>query len=94
MTSLQDYLAQQGATFVACADLRGVPAEARPGYGYMWWLNTGKQALKDAPEHIYYAAGFGGNYIVVDEKNDLVVVVRWMGNLNDFMKIVLEAVKE
>lgn len=71
-----------------------VPAEAFPGYGYMWWLNTGRRALKDAPEHIYYASGFGGNFIVVDEQNDLVVVVRWMPNLNGFLKIVLEAVKE
>jgi CubicO group peptidase (beta-lactamase class C family) len=69
------------------------PAEAFSGYGYMWWLNTGKRALPDAPEHIYYASGFGGNFIVVDDKNDLVVVVRWMPRLNDFLKIVLDAVK-
>ena len=43
---------------------------------------------------IYYASGFGGNFIVVDEQNDLVVVVRWMPNLNEFLKIVLDAVKE
>jgi CubicO group peptidase (beta-lactamase class C family) len=70
------------------------PAEAFSGYGYMWWLNTGKRALKDVPEHIYYASGFGGNFIVVDDKNDLVVVVRWMPNLNEFLKLVLDAVKE
>jgi len=75
-------------------DMLRVPAEAFPGYGYMWWLNTGKRALKDAPERIYYASGFGGNFIVVDEQNDLVVVVRWMPNLNDFLKIVLDAVKD
>lgn len=71
-----------------------VPAEAFPGYGYMWWLNTGRRALKDAPEHIYYASGFGGNYIIVDEENDLVVVVRWMPRLNDFLKIVYDAIKD
>ncbi len=75
-------------------DMLRAPAEAFPGYGYMWWLNTGKRALKDAPEHVYYASGFGGNFIVVDEQNDLVVVVRWMPRLNDFLKIVLDAVKE
>ncbi len=31
MTALQDYLTERGATFVACADLRGVPADARQG---------------------------------------------------------------
>jgi CubicO group peptidase (beta-lactamase class C family) len=75
-------------------DMLRNPAWAFVRYGYMWWLNTGQLALKDAPEHIYYATGFGGNYIVVDEQNDLVVVVRWMPNLNDFLKIVLDAVKD
>lgn len=70
------------------------PSQANPGYGYMWWLNTGGRAVKAAPEDVYWAAGFGGNAIVVDERNDLVVVVRWMPNLADFMKIVLDAVKE
>ncbi len=70
------------------------PAEAFPGYGYMWWLNTGKQALKDVPEHLYAAIGTGGNFIVVDDRNDMVVVLRWMPRLNDFLKIVLDAVKK
>lgn len=75
-------------------DMLQAPAWAFVRYGYMWWLNTRQLALKDAPEHIYYASGFGGNFIVVDEQNDLVVVVRWMPNLNEFLKIVLDAVKE
>jgi len=75
-------------------DMLRNPAWAFIRYGYMWWLNTKQLSLKDAPEHIYYASGFGGNYIVVDEKNDLVVVVRWMPKINDFLKIVLDAVKE
>jgi CubicO group peptidase (beta-lactamase class C family) len=78
----------------AWIDRLRVPAEAFSGYGYMWWLNTGKRALPDVPGHIYYASGTGGNFIVVDDKNDLVVVVRWMPQLNDFLKLVIEAVKE
>jgi len=70
------------------------PAEAFAGYGYMWWLNPGKRTLKDAPEHIYFASGTGGNFIIVDDENDLVVVVRWMPRLNDFLKIVYDAIKE
>ena len=42
----------------------------------------------------YAAIGSGGNFIVVDDQNDLVVVIRWMPSLNDFLKIVLDAVKE
>ncbi len=75
-------------------DMLLAPAEANAGYGYMWWLNTGKRAFKDAPEHIYFATGTGGNFIVIDDENDLVVVVRWMPRLNDFLKIVLDAVKK
>lgn len=71
-----------------------VPAEAFSGYGYMWWLNTGKRRLMDAPEHVYFAAGTGGNFIVVDDRNDLVVVVRWMPRINEFLKIVYDALKE
>ncbi|MFC2157664.1 serine hydrolase domain-containing protein, partial [Acidobacteriota bacterium] len=70
-------------------DWATTPAEAHPGYGYMWWLNTDRKNLKDVPEYVYYAVGTGGNYVVVDEKNDLVVVVRWAGSagaLNGIMK--------
>jgi hypothetical protein len=45
----------------------------------MWWLNTGKKSLPSASESVFYAAGFGGNYIVVDQDHDLVIAVRWTG---------------
>jgi len=47
-------------------------------YGYMWWLNKGMRSVTEAPQSAYYASGFGGNYIVVDPENDLVVVTRWL----------------
>jgi len=56
------------------------PTQANPGYGYMWWLNTGQQSFPSAPESVFYAAGFGGNYIVVDQEHDLVIAVRWAGS--------------
>ncbi|MGB3152243.1 MAG: serine hydrolase, partial [Maribacter sp.] len=38
-------------------------------------------------EDIYYAAGFGGNFIVIDKENDLVVVTRWLepSKIGEFM---------
>ena len=57
-----------------------VPTPANPSYGYMWWLNTGQQSFPSAPESVFYAAGFGGNYIVVDQEHDLVIAVRWTGS--------------
>jgi len=62
------------------------PTQANPSYGYMssygymWWLNTGQQSFPSAPESVFYAAGFGGNYIVVDQAHDLVIAVRWAGS--------------
>ncbi|MFD1315126.1 serine hydrolase domain-containing protein [Namhaeicola litoreus] len=65
------------------------PSSANNEYGYMWWMNTNKK-WEEVSSDLYYAAGFGGNYIVVDQKNDLVVVTRWMDNskMGEFMKLV------
>jgi CubicO group peptidase (beta-lactamase class C family) len=46
-------------------------------YGYMWWLNTEEQ-WKGVPKSVYYAVGFGGNYIIIDKEHDLLVVTRWI----------------
>lgn len=71
------------------------PSTPNPSYGYMWWLNneTGNRNMEGVPASVYYAAGFGGNYIVVDNENDLVVVTRWLepSKLKDFLNLVLAA---
>ncbi len=55
------------------------PAQAFTSYGYMWWLNHGPRSWGEGtPDHVFYAAGFGGNFIVVDQQNDLVIVTRWL----------------
>lgn len=71
-------------------------SEAMASYGYMWWLNRGPrkwQGVED--ESIYYAAGFGGNYIVVDKKNDLVIVTRWLepNKIGEMVRLVHESLK-
>ncbi|MFY0594451.1 serine hydrolase domain-containing protein [Roseivirga sp.] len=56
-----------------------VSSEANQSYGYLWWLNKGRRKWEGVEdESIYYAAGFGGNFIVVDKQNDLVIVTRWL----------------
>ncbi len=71
------------------------PSEANPSYGYMWWLNKAgtSRHWEGVPEDIYYAAGFGGNYIVVDEANQLVIVTRWLqpSQMGSFVKKVRSA---
>jgi CubicO group peptidase (beta-lactamase class C family) len=54
------------------------PTPANASYGYMWWLNQGPRQWEGVPDHLYYAAGFGGNFIVVDEREDLVIITRWL----------------
>lgn len=66
------------------------PSEAYESYGYMWWLNRGNRKYEGVPSTVFYAAGFGGNYIIVDQKNDLLIVTRWLepSKLGEFLKIV------
>ena len=71
------------------------PSEANPNYGYMWWTLKGNTDWGDVPDHLYYAAGFGGNYIVVDDENDLVIVTRWLDSslLGDFVEQIYSAIE-
>lgn len=70
------------------------PSVPNPNYGYMWWLNKpGNRNWEGLPENIFYAAGFGGNFIVICPDQDLVVVTRWLepSKIGDFMAEVFEA---
>jgi CubicO group peptidase (beta-lactamase class C family) len=65
-----------------------------PNYGYMWWLNNnGDRHWKGLSENIFYAAGFGGNFIVIDQEKNLVVVTRWLepSQIETFMNKVYNA---
>ncbi|MBE9489878.1 MAG: serine hydrolase [Bacteroidetes bacterium] len=67
------------------------PSVPNINYGYMWWLNKkGNRHWDRLSENIYYAAGFGGNFIIIDKENDLVVVTRWLepSKIGDFMRKV------
>ncbi len=66
-------------------------------YGYMWWLNNpeGPRYWEAVPASVFYAAGFGGNYIVVAPEQQLVIVTRWLEprQMGTFTKMVFEALK-
>lgn len=76
-------------------DKAKAPSVANEKYGYMWWLK-GDDDWGQAPDHVYYAAGFGGNYIIVDEENDLVIVTRWLdsASLGEFAKKIYNTMVE
>ena len=72
-----------------------VPSPANVNYGYMWWLNQkGSRHWEGVPENVYYAAGFGGNFIVVVPDQDMVIVTRWLEpkEIGSFVKKVLDAI--
>jgi CubicO group peptidase (beta-lactamase class C family) len=70
------------------------PSTANKEYGFMWWLNE-NNALKGLSKTIYSANGFGGNFIVIDNEHDLVIVTRWLepSMLGDFVKRVIDSVE-
>ena len=70
------------------------PSAANKNYGYLWWLNT-DQRWKGISPKVYYAVGYGGNYIIVDKEHDLVVVARWMddGKIADVLRLIIQAVE-
>ena len=71
------------------------PSIANKDYGFMWWLNE-QQSMKGLSKNIYSARGFGGNYIVIDEEHDLVIVTRWLNSrkLGEFVKLVIDSVED
>jgi CubicO group peptidase (beta-lactamase class C family) len=71
------------------------PSAANKSYGFMWWTNEGYN-LKDVSKKVYYADGFGGNYIVIDNEHDLVIVVRWLDStkLGELVKLIISSVED
>ncbi|MCI4668770.1 MAG: beta-lactamase family protein [Bacteroidia bacterium] len=69
---------------------------ANESYGFMWWLNRGNRTWEGVPSYYYYAAGFGGNFIVIDQKNDMVVVTRWLNppDMEKFMQKIANSLKK
>lgn len=69
------------------------PCPLNPGYGYLWWLNTGRERFPAASERAFCASGAGGNYTWVDPERDLVAVARWLAPdaINGFIGCILDA---
>ena len=71
------------------------PSVPNKSYGFMWWVNNTNR-YKDVPASIYTAEGFGGNFIVIDNEHDLVMVTRWLepSKLGEFIKLVIGSVEK
>ena len=71
------------------------PSIANKNYGYMWWLNSGQEWKGISPK-VYYAAGYGGNYIVIDKEHDLLVVFRWMDDskIAEALRLIIRSTEQ
>ena len=69
------------------------PSSAKKDYGYMWWLNAEK-TWNAVSTKVYYAAGYGGNFIIIDAEHDLVVVTRWMDGdkINEVLGLIVKSI--
>jgi len=76
-------------------ELSKIPKGPNQEYGYLWWTLKGDTSWEGVPNHLYYAAGFGGNFIIVDELNDLVIVTRWLDNavLGKFVGTIYKSIQ-
>jgi CubicO group peptidase (beta-lactamase class C family) len=74
--------------------LATTPSPLRPGYGFLWWLNTDQKLYDAATPRSFFARGAGGNVIWIDPEHDIVAVLRWTdtAKINEFIKLVLGSV--
>jgi CubicO group peptidase (beta-lactamase class C family) len=70
------------------------PSPANKSYGYMWWTNL-ENKFPTVPADIYYAEGFGGNFVIIDNQHDLVVVARWLDSnkAGDLLNLVIKSIE-
>lgn len=67
------------------------PSLTQKNYGYLWWLNSDKK-WKNVPAGAFYALGYGGNYIIIDRDNDLVIVIRWVNDkVEDVLNLIYQS---
>ena len=71
------------------------PSVPNPAYGYLWWTNADNR-FPGASADVFTAIGFGGNYIIVDQANDLVIVTRWMDDekVEEFVRLVMASLEK
>jgi CubicO group peptidase (beta-lactamase class C family) len=72
------------------------PCALNPNYGLLWWLNTGHERYKNAPEASFFASGAGGNLTWIAPREEMVVVLRWTdpSAIDTFMRLIMQAIEE
>ena len=59
-------------------------------------MNQGNRRWEEVSDQVYYGSGFGGNFIVVDKENNIVLVTRWLepSKIGEMVKLVLDSVQQ
>ena len=71
------------------------PCPVFPRYGFLWWLNTGREQYPSAPQSSFFALGAGHHVIWLEPELDLVAVARWIDQprIDEWMAKVMAAVR-
>ena len=76
-------------------DVATTSSKPNSSYGYMWWLNKNgeENRMSNLSEQGFYAAGFGGNYIIIEPEQNIVIVMRWCepSSANKMLGMIKEA---
>jgi CubicO group peptidase (beta-lactamase class C family) len=59
-------------------ELSTTPSDLNPSYGYLWWLNTGRQSYPGVSAESLFAHGAGANTTWIDPATGIVAVMRWI----------------
>ncbi|MHA7851940.1 serine hydrolase domain-containing protein [Roseovarius sp.] len=54
------------------------PTPTLDKYGFLWWLNRGRDANPKLPSTAFSALGAGGNCLWISPEDDVVAVMRWL----------------
>jgi predicted transcriptional regulator len=51
--------------------------------------------MAGVPNSVYYAEGFGGNFIMIDNDHDIVVAVRWLDSdkIGELMDLIIKSIE-
>lgn len=78
-------------------EMARTPTKAKKDYGFMnFFLNNDKKRLPSAPKSAFVFLGSGINMVYIDQKNDLVIVGRWLSDykaMDGFVKRVIRAIE-
>ncbi|MCH4813843.1 beta-lactamase family protein [Halomonas neptunia] len=71
------------------------PTPTLDKYGFLWWLNRGREANPKLPEDAFSAQGAGGNFIWISPTDGIVAVMRWLNpaDLPDFLGTLIAAIR-